>query len=199
MMANQAWQIASPGKLVLNDAGDKPQPGSNEALVRIHAVSLNYRDRLVTDHSPVYPTTAKPYLIPCADGAGVVEQAGPGSRWHAGDRVVIHHNGWMTGTKEHDVDMGEIFAGTLGAGEADGTLRRWMVRSDEKLVKMPSQLSFEEASTMPTAGLTAYRALFYGVVKAKPGITVLTQGTGGVSSFAILVCQLDVVVILAPY
>ena len=72
-MANQAWQIASAGKLVLNDLGPLPTPGPKEILVRVHAISLNYRDILVADHDPAYPLKAKENLIPGSDAAGIVE------------------------------------------------------------------------------------------------------------------------------
>jgi NADPH:quinone reductase-like Zn-dependent oxidoreductase len=77
-MANQAWQIPSPGKLAIGDLGPIPKPQANQVLVRVHAASLNYRDRLVVDHNPSYPTKAKKNLIPGSDGAGIVEAVGPG-------------------------------------------------------------------------------------------------------------------------
>ncbi|KAK0333470.1 hypothetical protein LTR91_025847 [Friedmanniomyces endolithicus] len=76
----------------------------------------------------------------------------------------------------------DSFAGTT----ADGMLRRWLVWDDDRLFRAPSHLSLEEASTLFVAGVTAYRALFYGSFRPQPGMTVLTQGTGGVSCFAIL-------------
>lgn len=182
-MANQAWQITSPGKLSLNDLGDLPTPGKNEVLVRIHAAALNYRDILVTDHSPHYPLKAKPNLILGSDGAGVIEAIGTSSRWKKGDRVVIHANTWLTGLNPRDY----VFERTLGGGDTDGTLRRWIIVGDEQLANAPAHLSLEEASTFFTAGVTAYRSIFHGGIDVGPGVTVLTQGTGGVSIYAIMV------------
>ena len=182
-MANQAWQIASPGILSLNDLETHPKPGPKETLVRIHAVAFNYRDVLVVDHNPAYPLQSAPNLIPGSDGAGVIEKTGAESKWKKGDKVIIHPNTWTTGTDNRDYK----FDATLGGGNVDGTLRRWMLVSDEALIRAPNGLSMEEASTLYTAGVTAYRSLFYGGARIKPGMTVLTQGTGGVSCYGIMV------------
>lgn len=182
-MANQAWQITAPGVLTLNDPGTLPKPGEREVLVRIHAFSLNYRDKLVIEHSPDYPVKTTTNLIPGSDGAGIIEAVGPESSWSKGDRVVLHPNSWLHGSDERDLDMYNIF----GAGHRDGTFCRYKLVSDERLVKAPDNLSLEEASTLFTAGVTAYRALFHGFHEMKPGMTVLTQGTGGVSSYGIMV------------
>ncbi|KAI5358961.1 putative GroES-like superfamily protein [Septoria linicola] len=79
-MANQAWQITAP------------------PLVRIQAISLNYRDIFVTNNNPNYIVPAKPALIPCCDGAGILESTGPNSIWQPGDRVFFHPNTWHTGS-----------------------------------------------------------------------------------------------------
>lgn len=184
-MANQAWQITEPGTITLNDLGEIPKPGPRQTLVRMHAVSLNYRDKMVVDHDPGYPIKHKPNLVPFSDGAGVVQECGNGSTWKKGDRVVIHPNLWTQGYDQRDYKLHE----TTGGGEHDGTLRRWMILDDSQLFKAPEGLSMEEASTLVTAGVTAYRALFHGGVELKPGMKVLTQGTGGVSCYAIMVCQ----------
>lgn len=182
-MANQSWQITAPGTLTLKDLGPTPHPGAKQALVRIQAVSFNYRDVLVVDHNLGYPVLAEPDLVPCSDGAGVIEETGPESRWKKGDRVIIHPSSWLTGSDARDFDL----YGTMGAGKEDGTLRRYIVWDDEKLVRAPEGLSIEEATTLFTAGGTAWQALFYGLFKLQPGMTVLTQGTGGVSCYAIQV------------
>lgn len=183
MTANEAYQITSAGTLTLNHLGDLPIPGPKEVLVRLAAFSLNYRDKLVIDHSPDYPLRTSPNLIPGSDGAGTIESAGSSSRWKKGDRVVIHPSTWLHGVDGADWKFEE----TMGGGTFDGTFRRWMVVSDEHLIHAPAGLSLEEAAGMFTAGATAYRALFHGGVELKPGVTVLTQGTGGVSSYGILV------------
>ncbi len=199
-MANQAWQITAPGTLTLNSVGEIPRPGPKQVLLRVHAISLNFRDILVVDHSPAYPTTAIPNLIPGSDGAGVIESVGADSRWKAGDRVIVHPNSWYTGFDNKKFDINTVY----GGGDVQGTMRGWMILGDEQMVKAPKGLSMEEASTMFTAGATAFRALFHGGVEVGPGTTVLTQGTGGVSCYAILVshfirwvCELVLKVVIA--
>ena len=151
-MANQAWQIKSRGKLELVDLGPSlPQPGPHQALVRIGAVSLNYRDKLVVDHSPDYPVAAEPNLVPCSDGAGIVEEVGEQSVWKKGDRVIVYFSTWLYGDDSRDWIMGEA----AGSGSKDGTLRRYLVWDDDRLIRAPSTLSIQEASTISIAGLTA--------------------------------------------
>lgn len=192
-MSNQAWQITAPGTLSLVTLPSIPSPGPNQALIRIQAVSLNYRDVLVVDHSPSYPVPAKANLTPCSDGAGVIEEAGLGSKWKKGDRVFVHPNTWKSGNEPRDFDIRL----TMGGGGTDGTLRRYVVWDDDRIVKAPDNLSIEEVATLYTAGATAWNALFHGRLKLEPGMSVLTQGTGGVSCFAIQVRKVEVLWLLA--
>ena len=121
--------------------------------------------------------------MPCSDAAGVVEEVGAGSSWQVGDRVILHPNKWIHGKDERDFDVRTAFGGEVG-----GTLTQYMVVEDHRLIRAPDHLSFEEASTLPTAGTTAVPSLF--LVPEKPigkNDRVLIQGTGGVSTFAIQV------------
>jgi len=186
-MSNQAWQIASPGTLVLNSTSPPPTPGPNEVLIRIHAFALNYRDILVADHSPDYPLLAKPDLVPGSDGAGTVETAGSASHWKQGDRVVLFPHTWLSGSPRN-----YVFEQTLGGAARDGTFQRYMLIDESLVVKAPESMSLAEASTLFTAGVTAWNALCYGNEEGNgagllEGKTVLTQGTGGVSCYAIQV------------
>ena len=184
IMANQAWQITSAGTITLKDLTTLiDKPGPKQVLIRIHAVAFNYRDVLVADHSPNYPIQAKPDLIPCSDGAGIIEEAGHESIWTKGDRVIFHPNSWLSGADPRNFKLNEV----SGGGDLDGTLRRWAVWDDARLIKAPAGLSMEEAATIFTAGVTAYAGLFHGPMKLEPGMTVLTQGTGGVSCYGIQV------------
>lgn len=180
---NEAWQITAPGVITLTDLGPLPSPGPKAVLVRLAAFAINYRDKLVVEHSSDYPLKAESNLIPGSDGAGTIESTGPGSRWRKGDRVIIHPNNWLSSNDFQEWKFEE----TMGGGNVDGTFRKWMVVDDEHLVRAPSGLSLEEAAGMYTAGATAWRALFHSGVEIKPGVTILTQGTGGVSSHGILV------------
>lgn len=194
---SQAWQVHQRvtshheyetsvlQNLVLQDI-ETPSPGPGEVLVRMRAVALNFRDLLVLADSPNHPARTTAGLVPCSDGAGEVASVGAGSLWQIGDRVVLTANqGWLEGGQENFVmDKG------LGGGDMQGTLSQYRVVKDQWLVPMPKNLGFEEAASLPTAGGTAMHALFHGGVVEEgssglTGKTVLVQGTGGVSIFAL--------------
>ena len=172
------WQITSPSTIELNDTGSIPQPGPKQALVRIHGVSLNYRDRVIIDKSPLYPLPIAQNLVPGSDGAGIVEEVEPDSSSKIGEHVVIHPNSWLEG----EDPRGFKFEDALGGGSNNGTLQRYLVLNDNQLLKAPKGLSLEEASTIYTAGVTAYNALFHGPLNLEPGMTVFSWtvevGTG---------------------
>ena len=129
--------------------------------------------------------------MPGSDGAGTVEAVGSGvSRFKKGDKVLTLFN------QGHIADplTPEIIASGVG-GMVDGTLTQYGKFDEQGLVSMPESLSFQEASTLPCAALTAWDALYGLESKAlKPGDTVLTQGTGGVSIFGVQVCSLSVII-----
>lgn len=147
------------------------------------ANSLNFRDILVVDHNPEIPGIAAPNLVPCCDAAGVVEEARVGSRWKKGNKVFVHPNSWVSGLDVRSFDPTK----TLGGGTADGKLRRWAVWQEDQLIAAPAGLSLAETSTLFTSGVTAWHVLMHGFLKLRPGMTLVTQGTGGVSCFAIMV------------
>ncbi len=153
-------------------------PGPGQVLVRMTAASLNFRDLLVVKGA-YNPKMRRP-LVPLSDGAGVVEEVGEGvTAWKVGDRVAgCFFQGWLEG----DVSAEKI-AFALG-GAIDGVLRERMVFDANGLVRTPDHLSDEEAATLPCAGVTAWHALFEHNRPA-PSATVLIQGTGGVSVFAL--------------
>jgi len=184
-MPYQAWEVTTPGQLNLATLDSIPKPGPNQVLVRIHAAALNYRDILVINHDPNYLVKTKKDLIPGADGAGEIHEVGQGSNWQKGDRVIVHPNTWMTGSDVADYRLDL----TTGGGDVDGTFTQYMLLDDDRVFSAPAHLSYEEACTVVTAGVTAYNGLFYGEPKVGPGMTVLTQGTGGVSCYAIMVRQ----------
>ena len=155
-----------------------PSPGERDVLVRIRAVSLNYRDLLTVKGG--YGSRQKLPLIPLSDSAGVVEAVGSGvTQFKAGDKVIgSFFENWIGGRPTRDK-----LAGALG-GSADGVLCEYRVFRQEALILSPPHLSFEEAATLPCAGLTAWGAVV-GAGATKPGDVVLTQGSGGVSLFAL--------------
>jgi NADPH:quinone reductase-like Zn-dependent oxidoreductase len=143
-----------------------PVPGPTEVLLRMRAASLNFRDLAIVRGKYIGgPVTRS--TIPLSDGAGTVEAVGAAVQGlGVGDRV--------TAMFAH----GGPFA-TLGS-PLDGTLAQYCVFDQRFLLRIPDSLSFEQAATLPCAGVTAYSALFEGKV-LRPGETVLTLGTGGVS------------------
>jgi len=157
---------------------ETPRPRSREVLVRLKAASLNYRDLMVVEGR--YNPNLKRPMVPLSDGVGVVEEVGPEvTRFQKGDRVAAcFMQSWIDGPPKH-----EHGASALG-GSVDGVLREYAVFSEEGLVRVPDSLTDEEAATLPCAAVTAWNALFESVPPV-PGETVLLQGTGGVSIFAL--------------
>lgn len=159
---------------------DEPSPGPGEVLIRFRAVSLNYRDLMVV--AGTYNPRMKVPAIPFSDGAGEVVGVGEGvTRWQVGDRVMpIFAQRWFDGDPSD-----EKRKTSLGAGaQWDGVLREFGAFSEESVVRIPEHLSYEEAATLPCSALTAWNALFESG-RLRPGETVLTLGTGGVSIFAV--------------
>ena len=160
-----------------------PAPGPGQVLLRMRAVSLNYRD-LMTVEGSYNPRQPLP-LVPCSDGVGEVVAVGEGvNRLAVGDRVAtLFSQGWMGGRPTV-----EELRATLG-GPLDGTLSELMALPERGVIRVPDHLSDAEAATLPCAALTAWSALAeQGRVTA--GDTVLVQGTGGVSIFALQFAQL---------
>lgn len=152
--------------------------GDKDVLVKIHAASLNFRDLIIPKGK--YPFPVKDGVIPGSDGAGVVEKVGANvTRFKKGDKVAtLFNQGHLAGS------LNPTILGTGLGGVVDGTLREYGTFDEQGLVHIPSNLNFLEASTLPCAALTAWNAL-YGLKPLQPGQTVLTQGTGGVSIFAL--------------
>jgi NADPH:quinone reductase-like Zn-dependent oxidoreductase len=156
----------------------QPQPGSGEVLVRIKAASLNYRDLMVVKgvYNPKMPLPR----IPVSDAVGEVTALDPGvSRVKVGQRVAgIFMQKWVSG------ELDEAKARSALGGAIDGLLAEYAVLHEDGVVVPPEHLSDEEAATLPCAALTAWHGLVT-EGRVKPGDTVLLQGTGGVSIFAL--------------
>jgi NADPH:quinone reductase-like Zn-dependent oxidoreductase len=149
--------------------------GTGEVRVRVHAVSLNYRDLMVASGN--YLVNVDNPIVPCSDGAGEVLAVGAGvSRVQVGDRVAASFFPyWQDGPTS-----AEKIRHALG-GDIDGMLAEEVVLSEDALVTIPPGMSFVDASTMPCAGVTAWNAIFESSNAIRPGDTVLLLGTGGVS------------------
>ncbi|HEX4322570.1 MAG TPA: NAD(P)-dependent alcohol dehydrogenase [Acidobacteriaceae bacterium] len=180
----QQWQIPAFGldAMTLIEK-ESVSPGLGQVQARIHAISLNYRDLMVVQ-GRYNPRLAMP-RVPCSDGAGEVIAVGSGvTQWKPGDRVMgIFMQNWQDGRPTAAKTKGAL------GGDIDGMLATEVVLPETGLVRIPDHLSFEEASTLPCAAVTAWNALFTWA-DTQPGDTVLVQGTGGVSIFALQFAKL---------
>ncbi|KAJ2919575.1 hypothetical protein MD484_g840, partial [Candolleomyces efflorescens] len=152
--------------------------GASDVLVKVHAVSLQYRDLAISIGA--YPVGTNENLVPCSDMAGEVIAVGEDVKeWKQGDRVCSN---FSTGHLHSDPNEASV-ATSLG-GQSPGVLTEYRTFPAHALVKFPSHLSYVQASTLPCAALTAYNAL-HGPRPVKAGDYVLVLGTGGVSIFGL--------------
>ena len=158
-----------------------PSPGYGQVLIKLRVVSLNYRDLMVV--KGLYDPNIPLPLIPFSDGVGEVVALGEGvTRVKVGDRVAgIFFQKWLSGK------LTEEKAQSALGGAIDGLLAEYAVLHENGVVSVPEHLTDVEAATLPCAAVTAWNALA-GNVKA--GDTVLIQGTGGVSIFALQFAQI---------
>ncbi|KAK4243657.1 putative zinc-type alcohol dehydrogenase-like protein yoga [Corynascus novoguineensis] len=175
------WLIQGTGNgfetLVYQDA-PIPKIGENAVLVKLRGASLNYRDLIMPQGKYFFP-----YHLPVvagSDGAGEIVSVGSHvTKWKAGDKVVTLFN------QGHQSGPVDVAASKTGLGGCiDGTLRHYGAFDQDGLVRMPANIDFVEAATLTCAALTSWNAL-YGLRRLKRGETVLVQGTGGVSLFAL--------------
>ncbi len=155
-----------------------PSPQRGELLLRIRSVSLNYRDIAIPQGR--YVRASRTGLVPCSDAAAEVVEVGEGvDDYQPGDRVVsTFHPRWFGGPLP-----ATAASDSYGSGQ-DGWLAEWKVVSRESVVGIPAALPDDQAATLPCAGVTAWNALG-GAAPIRPGDTVLTLGSGGVSVFAL--------------
>ena len=160
---------------------------SDKVLIKVHAVSLNYRDLMMVKGF-YNPKMALP-RIPCSDGAGEVTAVGEGvNRVRVGDRVCgIFMQRWLDGPLTSEKSKAAL------GGDVDGMLAEYALLDQEGVVRFPEHLSYEEAATLPCAGVTAWNALHHAGEPGRParaGETIVIQGTGGVSIFALQFAKL---------
>jgi NADPH:quinone reductase-like Zn-dependent oxidoreductase len=178
----RAWTIGAepgPAGLTLVERPD-PSIGPEDVLIRARAVALNYRDLVVT--SGGYTRGQQPIgAVPCSDVAGDVVEIGRSVRTvRVGDRVTSSFSpGWLSGPLTR-----AALKTSLGSGDTPGVLADLVALPAVSVVPVPGHLSFEEASTLPCAGLTAWHAVREATA-VDPRSSVLTLGSGGVSAFAI--------------
>ncbi len=178
------WVLDDVGRANLAFArAPMPTPAANEVLVKIGAVSLNYRDPLLVETGLGFARPNGQPLVPGSDAAGEVVAAGSEvTRFKPGDRVISTFMvGWIDGRGPGTAR--QPTTSVLG-GPLPGLLAEYAVLDEDLWVKAPKSLSAAEASTLPCAGLTAWTALVErGGVHA--GQTVLVHGTGGVAVFGL--------------
>ncbi|ATU90931.1 zinc-dependent alcohol dehydrogenase family protein [Phyllobacterium zundukense] len=178
------WQLTAAGRTNLKLVETAiPSPGPGEILIKVGAVSLNYRDKLLVDDGFGLPDPQMEPLIPLSDISGTVAALGEGvTRFATGDRVISTFlpdwiDGSGPGTARHPNGR------TLG-GSLQGVLAEYVVLNQDWAVRGPDALSDVEASTLPCAGLTAWTALVERG-KLRAGQKVVVLGTGGVSLFGL--------------
>ena len=170
-------QLSKPGgleNLKLTDT-ETPSLKDNEVLLKVHASSLNYHDLMVA--LGLIPTEDK--RVPLSDAAGEILEVGKDvSRWTVGDKVMsMCFPNWVSGPPKYNL------LSFIGDNQ-DGYATELISIPESAITKIPKNLNFKEAATLPCAGLTAWRALV-DEGRLKSGETVLVQGTGGVSVFAL--------------
>lgn len=180
----KAWQRQGVGleNLKLIDL-PTPEPGPKQLLVRVKAVSLNFRDKAIVDGVYLPELMTKPF-VPVSDASGEVVKVGSEvTKFRKGDRVTSHmFTEWIDGSPNKDDG-----AHALG-GPINGGLAEYMLLDEDATVMTPANLTDEEASTLPVAALTVWFSLVeYGKIKA--GDTVLVLGTGGVSVYAVQIAS----------
>ena len=157
---------------------ERPAPtlGPSDVRVRVRAVSLNFRDLTIVKGA----RKRKAPVVPASDGAGEVIEVGAAvTRYAPGDRVAAAFFPlWQSG------ELSDYHHSRALGGGQDGMLAEEVVLPESAWVRMPARLSFEAASTLPCAGVTAYHALFE-AAQLRAGDVVVVQGTGGVSMFGL--------------
>ncbi|MDB5548703.1 MAG: NAD(P)-dependent alcohol dehydrogenase [Tardiphaga sp.] len=176
-----AWSIkelGDPPRVAIVER-ERPAPKPGDVVVRLTAASLNYRDLELGRRGAGRPLDAP--FTPLSDGCGVVEAVGDGvTTWKIGDRVCsTFFPNWTAGDVDH-LSRGIV----LGMPGFEGIGQEFFVLPERALIAPPAFLTDEEAATLTCAGVTAWRAVNE-VARLRPGATVLLQGTGGVSIFAL--------------
>jgi NADPH:quinone reductase-like Zn-dependent oxidoreductase len=170
-------------RLNLTDWPAEPLPFGH-VRIGIEAVSLNRRDLLLVEGK--YAPRLRLPAIPCSDAAGRILEVAEGcGRLAAGDRVIAPmFPDWLAGTPGP-----EALRSALGGPIRQGTLRTEIVLPETGVLPIPGHLTAQEAATLPCAAITAWTALAK-FARLRPGQTVLTRGTGGVSIFALQFAKL---------
>ena len=155
-----------------------PVPAQGEVVVRVGAVSINRRDLGIRDFS--YPVNGADNFTPLSDAAGEIVSVGAGvDQWHVSDRVASTFcQNWSGGRLTLPAVMS-----ALGSG-GPGVFADHVVLSAQGVTRIPDDWTWQEAASIPCAGVTAWRALMtLGNLQADDWVLVI--GTGGVALFAV--------------
>ncbi len=179
----RALNVTAPWGLDAIQVAEVPDPaaGPGQVLVRMKAVSLNYRDLLMVNGMYGRGSAGtKDVITPFSDGCGVIEAVGTGvTKFKIGDRVAtLFFQNWTSGPPNLEKLMSALGFPIPGAGA------ELQVFGQDGVSKVPEFLTDQQVATLPCAGLTAWRGLFEDA-RLEPGDTVVLQGTGGVSIFGL--------------
>ncbi|PLB53935.1 NAD(P)-binding protein, partial [Aspergillus steynii IBT 23096] len=182
------WELHGSGSgsganaLIWNENQQLPPLGPNDVLVKLHAWAINYPDLAVANGTFPWRESADSVVIPGSDGAGeIIARGTNASKFNVSDKVIVlFYPHFPEGNAPTLHQMRDV-PGT----NTHGTFRQYAVFNETGLIAMPSTLSYVEAATLPCSALTAWNAL-HGLTPLKRDDFVLTQGTGGVSLFAVL-------------
>jgi NADPH:quinone reductase-like Zn-dependent oxidoreductase len=171
---SKAYYVESANKLVMKEHTLKPL-SNTDVKVKVRAVSLNYRDLLNLEFG------SDQRFIAMSDGAGEVVAIGEDvTDLKVGDRVTgLFFPRWIDGA----INM-EVHSYARGGAGEDGMLAEEVVGKSESFIKFPDYMTYQEAATLPCAGVAAWNALFE-YADLKPGETIVIQGSGGVALFAL--------------
>jgi NADPH:quinone reductase-like Zn-dependent oxidoreductase len=183
----KAWQInkgaTSLDAMVMVER-EMPSPEAGEVLIKVRACSINYRDQAIPLGFYMGGVVAQD-TVPLSDGVGDIVAVGAGvTHYKVGDKVAgAFFQDWLDGPPNANPGV------ALGAVPAKGMLAEYVALPERGVVPMAESLTYEEASTLPCAGVTAWNALMEGHVPVKAGSWVAVLGTGGVSLLALQIAK----------
>lgn len=183
MKAFVTHSLTGPDSLAIEELPAPGPLGPGQVRVAMRAASLNYRDKIFV--AGAFRAATVPDLIPCSDGTGEVVEVAPDVwRVKVGDRIALTFNPeWIGGPWQPS-------PGALGrGGSIQGVMCEQVVINQAEAVILPAHLSYEEGATLPCAAVTAWHALC-GTGVLMPGMSVLLQGSGGVSLFGLQFAKL---------
>ncbi|MDX2144160.1 MAG: NAD(P)-dependent alcohol dehydrogenase [Rhodospirillaceae bacterium] len=183
----RVWQVGAQKSFDTIELVERkiPTPGPGQALIKVHAAGIAARDQgIATGFFPVPPPPRAATLIPLSEGAGDVVAVGEGeTRIKPGDRVTSNHwSNWVSGPWSPDNYVADV------GNTIDGWLGEYILLPTQCLAKLPDGFAYEDAATLAGSGVTAWHAL-HEVARVRSDDTVLTLGTGGVSSFGLILAK----------